>query len=461
MRPRQDSQGQSDLFRARLDQILDHGHPLFQLAHKIHWHSFDMLYADCYSEDFGAPAKAIRLMVGLHYLKHAFNESDESVVAKWVENPYWQYFCGCMYMEHEFPIHPTSMTKFRHRVGEERMILLLKETVEMALREGHIRESELEHVTVDTTVQEKNITFPTDSKLLHRAIIKLGNAAMKSGIQLRQSYCRVAKRAQIRASRYAHAKQYGRMRRQIRFLRTRLGRLIRDVERKAGRTDGELDELLDLCWRLHGQKRTDKNKLYSLHEPHVQCISKGKAHKRYEFGNKVAVAVTNRGDWFLAAESLQGNPYDGHTLSRTLGAVETVTGVAIKHAYVDKGYRGHDYTGKATVHIAGQSTKSMSSMMRKRRRRRSAIEPKIGHAKSENRLGRCFLKGIRGDAINAVLAAAGANFRKLLNAFLFLPLLLQRYLAAVSLKPRILRQWVIDVAKSWIHHSAFHVRLGS
>jgi IS5 family transposase len=257
-----------------------------------------------------------------------------------------------------------------------------------------------------------------------KAILKLGKAALERNISLRQSYRRVARKAHHKAGRYAHAKQYRRMNAQIRFLRTRLGRLIRDIDRNVPEPDEDLRDLLTLCKRLHGQKRTDSNKLYSLHEPDVQCISKGKAHKRYEFGCKVAVATSNRGDWFLAAMSLEKNPYDGHTLRQTIEAVERITEVEIEHAYVDKGYRGHNYRGEGEVHIPGRSSRKTTWSIRKRRRRRAAIEPKIGHAKSENRMGRCFLKGIPGDMFNAVLAAAGANIRKLLNSFLFLPVFL-------------------------------------
>ena len=419
MRARQENVGQSDQFRAHFDQLLNPGHPLVLLAKKIDWAAFEEAYAACYCEDFGAPAKSIRLMVGLHYLKHTFDESDESVVAKWVENPYWQYFCGFEYMQHECPIHPTSMTKWRKRVGEEDLALMLKSTIDIALKERFVRKQELRHVNVDTTVQEKNITFPTDSKLLWKVIEKLGKAPQVRGIPLRQSYRRLAKRAHHKASRYAHAKKYKRMNRQLRFLRSRLGRLIRDIERKVPKMDEELIRLLSLCKRLKNQKRQDKNKLYSLHEPDVQCISKGKAHKRYEFGCKGALATSNRGDWFLAALSLQKNPYDGHTLEQTLGMTEEMTGIEVEHACVDKGYRGHSYNGNGRVHIAGQSSRSVPWSIRKRRRRRSAIEPKIGHLKHDNRMARCYLKGTIGDAMNAILAAAGANIRKLLNGLSF------------------------------------------
>ena len=417
MKPKPQSRDAFELFQAHFNQILNPEHELIKLANQIDWSRFEAAYADSYCEDFGAPAKATRLMVGLHYLKYAFNESDESMVARWLENPYWQYFCGYTHMQYECPIHPTSMTKWRNRVGAERLEMLLKETIDLAVREKYVSPGDLQRVNVDTTVQEKNVTFPTDSKLLYKAIVKLVKAAQKRGIYLRQSYLRVGKAAAVKASRYAHAKQYKRMRRQLRKLRTYVGRLIRDIGRKIGTMDEDLATLLSLADRVRQQRPADSHKLYSLHEPEVQCISKGKAHKRYEFGQKVSIATTNRGNWIVASRLMEGNPYDGHTLAATLTGVESVTGISITDAYVDKGYRGHDYTGLARVHVGGQGDKNISRAERRRRRRRSAIEPKIGHLKSDNRMDRCFLARLSGDAINAVLAAVGSNFRKLLRIF--------------------------------------------
>ena len=382
------------------------------MARKIDWSRFDVAFADSYSEDMGAPAKAVRLMVGLHFLKYTFNVSDESLVERWVENPYWQFFCGYTHMQHDCPIHPTSMTKWRNRVGAERLEELFKETIALAVREKQVSPRDLQRVNVDTTVQEKNVTFPTDSKLLYKAIVKLAAAGRSRSIRLRQSYVRVGKRAAIKASRYAHAKQYKRMRKQIRKLRTYVGRLIRDIQRKASTIDDELAALLSRADRVRQQQPKDSHKLYSLHEPEVQCISKGKAHKRYEFGQKVAIATTNGDNWVVASRLMENNPYDGHTLAETLAAVESVPRSTITDAYVDKGFRGHGYTGSVEVHVAGQRHKGSSRTERRRRRRRSAVEPKIGHLKSDHRMNRCFLAGLRGDAINAVLAAAGANMRK-------------------------------------------------
>jgi len=408
---------QLNLFQAQFEQLLNQDHPLFIMANKIDWNRFEVELADCYSPDMGALGKSIRLLVGLHYLKHTFNESDESVLDRWVKNPYWQHFCGFTTMQHELPLHPTSLTKWRQRVGAEKLGSLLQETIALAVREKQVTKQELAQVNVDTTVQEKNITHPTDSKLLHKAIIKLGKAAKERGINLRQSYVRVSKEASWMASRYAHAKQFKRMKRKLKKLRTYLGRIIRDIGRKVHKPDKALEELLNLCQRVRDQKKTDTQKLYSLHEPEVICISKGKAHKRYEFGQKISVTTTNRGNWLVGIDLFSGNPYDGHKLAEAIPTVEQNTGVKVTDGYLDKGYRGHNYTGPATMHIAGSSTRNLSRTKKKRRKRRSAVEPKIGHLKTDHRMRRCFLKGLMGDEINAVLAAAGSNLQKLLRLF--------------------------------------------
>ena len=422
MKPKSQPRDAFELFQAHFDQLLNPKHELVELAKTIDWSRFEAAYAACYTEDMGAPAKATRLMVGLQLLKYTFNESDESVVARWVENPYWQYFCGFTHMQHEVPIDPSSMSRWRKRVGVDRLELMLQETIDLAKRDGHVSKRDLERVNVDTTVQEKNITYPTDSKLLYKAIVKLAAAAKSRGISLRQSYVRVGKAAAVKVSRYAHAKQFKRMRRPLRKLRTYVGRLIRDIRHKAGDMDPELATLLERADRIRQQQPHDTHKLYSLHEPEVQCISKGKAHKRYEFGQKVAIATTNRGNWMVAAKLLPGNPYDGHTLAETLSTVERVTGVAVTDAYVDKGYRGHKCGDAVDVHVAGQRRKNSTRAERLRRRRRSAVEPKIGHLKSDHRMDRCFLAGLEGDGTNAMLAATGSNLRKLLRRLAAAPI---------------------------------------
>jgi IS5 family transposase len=418
MKPKATPTSPFDLFRAHFHQILNLDHELCRLANVIDWSGFDRQFADCYSEDMGRPGNAIRLMVGLHYLKHAFDESDESVVARWVENPYWQYFCGYDYLQHDCPIHPTSLVKWRQRVGVQRLETLLAETLRLALEFNQVTPQQLGKVTVDTTVQEKAIAFPTDARLYTKMLLRLVNLAKRQGLRLRQSYVRKAPQVLKQQGRYTHAKQFKRSRRCTKTLHTLLGRVVRDIRRKAQSLDERLVTFLERADQLLTQTQKSKDKLYSIDAPEVECISKGKAHKRYEFGCKVSVALTNEKNWILGVQALHGNPYDGHTLAGAIAQVERITGRDVKEAFVDKGYRGHDYTGAAQVYITGQrGQEPAGEALRKRKKRRSAVEPKIGHLKSDNRMGRNFLKGAMGDQINALLAGIGANLRKLLAAF--------------------------------------------
>ncbi len=418
MKPKITSTNQFDLFRAHFKQILNPDHQLCLLADAIDWPGFDAQFADCYSDDMGRPGNATRLMVGLHYLKHAFDESDESVIERWVENPYRQYFCGYDHMQHQCPIHPTSMVKWRQRVGADKLESLLAETIRIALKHKQVTSQQLRKVTVDTTVQEKAIAFPTDARLYTKMLLRLVNLSKQRCIQLRQTYIRKAPQILRQQGRYAHARQFKRSRRCTKTLHTLLGRVVRDIGRKAIEINPQLQEYLGRAEKLLSQTRKSKDKLYSIAAPEVECISKGKAHKRYEFGCKVSVAATNESNWVVGVQALHGNPYDGHTLANAIEQVERITNRKIKEAFVDKGYRGHDYTGGGQVHITGQRIKGKAGpALRKRKKRRSAVEPKIGHMKSDNRMGRNFLKGVEGDRNNAILAGIGANLRKLLAAF--------------------------------------------
>lgn len=293
----------------------------------------------------------------------------------------------------------------------------------MAHFSGALRIGDLARVTVDTTVQPKNITFPTDAKLVHSAIKGLNRMADRHGVPLRQSYLRLAKRAALMAGRYAHAKQFNRYRRELRFLRTRLGRLIHDVGRKVIGTDLEMvfHDTLQRARQIRSQEQRQRGyKVYSFHAPEVECIGKGKARAPYEFGVKASIVTTNRrapgGQFMLHARSLPGNPYDGHTLAAVIDDTEALTGRSIERVYVDKGYRGHSTTNPRRVFLSGQK-RGVGGIIKRELRRRSAIEAVIGHLKNDGHLGRCFLKGRHGDAANVVLSAVGYNLRLILRWF--------------------------------------------
>ena len=424
MKPKKSPQrdNQHDLFRSELVNMINPGHPLVKLSKVVDWKRLEDVFGETYCPDNGRPAISTRLMVALHYLKYTYDLSDEDVVQGWLENPYWQYLSGMKFFQHKIPIHPSSMTRWRNRIGESGGEELLKETIGAGLRMKAIKQSQLKRINVDTTVQEKDIRFPTDARLYDRARQRLVNEAKKRDIKLRQNYNRVSRKLVLQQSRYAHARQMKRARRCTSKLRTYFGRVIRDIERNCPAPDDSLNSLLNVSRRIFTQKRKDKHKVYSVHEPDVACISKGKAHKRYEFGCKVSVAATSRGGWFVGALAFSGTPYDGRTLSETLKQVTRLSRTP-EHVYVDRGYRGHGYDGDCRVYVdkvrRGRTAKSVWRWMK----RRAAIEPGIGHLKQEHRMDRNRLKGVAGDRINAILSAAGMNFRKLLKfltGFLFL-----------------------------------------
>src|SRR5580658_9324449 len=347
MRPKKhETTGLNDLFRARLEQIINLKHELVALAAKIDWDWLDGEIAPLYS-DKGRPGVETRFVLGLLLLKHIFTLSDEGVCERWVYDPYFQYFTGEELFQHAFPHERSDLSHWRKRLGDK-LDLLLAESLRVAHASGALRTKDLERVTVDTTVQPKAITFPTDAKLVHAAIRGLNRLAGKHGVRLRQSYLRIAKRAAMMAGRYAHANQFNRHNRQLRLLRTRLGRLIRDIGRKiAGHTDLEAAFAwpLSCASQIRSQQRRQRGwKLYSFHAPEVECIAKGKASAPYEFGVKVSIVTTNArapgGQFVLHAKALPGNPYDGHTLAATIQATERLTGCAIERGHVDKGYRG-------------------------------------------------------------------------------------------------------------------------
>jgi IS5 family transposase len=430
--------GQKDLFRARLDQIVDMGHPLAKLAATIDWGFLEQRFGAVYADIPGRPPLPTRLMAGLAILKHMHDLSDEALCGRWVENPYFQLFCGEEFFQHKLSFDRSSLTRWRQRMGEEKLAALVQESLSVATRTGAAKPSDFSRVIVDTTVQEKAVAFPTDARLMHRARAHLVRLAKKHGVSLRQSYERIGKHALIAHQRYAHAKQFKRANKALRKLRTFLGRVERDIARRI-KGDERLRDIfrrpLYLAERVREQRSRQRGrKIYSLHAPEVECIGKGKAHRPYEFGVKVSVATTlhaSKGGQFVThVKAMPGAPYDGHTLGIVIPEMQQQIGATLKRIVADRGYRGHNAPEehKFRVFISGQRRR-VTEQIKRELRRRSAVEPVIGHLKADHRMGRNFLAHTAGDAANAVLAAAGYNFRRLLA---WLALLCAILLDAVS-----------------------------
>ncbi len=415
--PRKTEQSSFELFRNRLENIIDDNHELVRLTRLVDWQNIDRMFGVHFVPNVGRPAVRTRLMVGLLYLKYLHNLSDEQVVLGFCENPYWQYFCGEEYFQHDLPIHPTSLTKFRNRIGENGCEILLKETIELGLKTTVIKKNDIAKVNVDTTVQPKAIKYPTDSALHHHCRKKLVGLCRKYGIKLRQNFNRLSKLQLLRGNRYSFARQMRRAEACFKKIKIYLGRVYRNIKRElqdAPDLRVHFSDLLSKAKQLMHQKRNDKNKLYSLHAPEVECIAKGKANKKYEFGSKVSIATTNKSNFVVGIQSLDKNQYDGHSLNEALEQVKRLNNEYPKKVFVDQGYRGHGVEG-LEVYICGKRRDSKTSSLRRDLKRRSAIEPIIGHLKSDGALSRNHLKGAKGDKINAIMTGASFNLRKILR----------------------------------------------
>jgi IS5 family transposase len=417
MKPHSRAPEQDDLLRPRLVDMIDARHELVKLAALIDWDFFEREWAGFFPSHQGRPATSPRLVAGLMYLQHAFKLSDEAIIARWVQNPYYQHFTGETFFQHRPPIDPSSLTRWRKRIGEEGVEWLLTKIIEAGRTSGAVSDKSLRRVAIDTTVMEKNIAHPTDARLYERARALLVGLAKEAGIELRQSYARLAPRLAAQVGRYAHARQFKRMRKALRQLKGYVGRIRRDLRRHLQDIpEGALrDRVLEAIWlagRLLEQTPKSKDKIYALHEPEVDCISKGKARVRYEFGTKVSLATTIDEGFVVGARSFPGNPYDGHTLGSALEQIAILTDQMPDLAVVDRGYRGHG-ENSTRVLISGMR-RGPTPLLAKLLKRRSAIEPEIGHMKMDGRLARCPLKGRIGDAVFAVLCACGHNIRKIL-----------------------------------------------
>jgi IS5 family transposase len=447
-----------DFFRARLEQMIDLKHPLAVLGSRIPWSSLESTLGSAFARKnrdgkqiadndlFGAtleiaggglsnagrPRLSIRLMASLLYLKHADNLSDEEVVERWAENVVWQYFSGQTYYEPKLPCDATQVGRFRTAIGEVGVEELLKATIDTAVSTQAVRPAEFERIIVDSTVQEKAIAHPVDSRLLEIARAKVVQAAKFAGIPLKQTFVKEGKELRRKVGGYAHAKQFRRLRRTVKRQRTILGIVLREVKRKLNTATTEspttitrLNTLLERAERIRTQQPKDKNKLYALHAPEVECIGKGKARKPDEFGVKASIAVTHRNGLIVGARTFPGNPYDGHILNQQLEQTAILLediGKTPKRVIVDLGYRGVDKDNPNVEIIHRGKYKSLTKQQRRWLKRRQAVEPTIGHLKSDHRMDRCWLQGSLGDALHTVLCAAGYNLRWLLRAMVRLGL---------------------------------------
>jgi len=413
--------GQKDMFRSRLDSIIDMRHELVRMTRGVGWSGLETDLSPYYCLNNGRPGYPVRLMAGLLLLKEMKGLSDEEVCAVWRENPYFQYFCGEEFFQHRLPVEPPSLSIFRSRIGEAGMERLLQETVRLGLKAGVVTAKDLQCVTVDTTVQEKAIRFPTDTQLCHKAREELVKLADAHTVSLRQSYLRKSKAAVFMANKYMAARQMNRGRKMVKRVRNYLGRVIRDIERGIARMpslSGAFQDALAKAHIIYAQAANPKapQKVYSWHAPEVECIAKGKANKKYEFGCKASIAVTNKSNFIIGAMAHHGKPYDGHTLATVLAHIVRLTGIMPKEAHVDLGYRGHDVQDGETTIILSRQKRAITPALRRRQKRRNAIEPIIGHCKNDRKTGpKNWLKGTLGDKINAMAIAIGFNLRKILK----------------------------------------------
>jgi len=406
---------QSHLLYQDLLRQLNPKHPLLALAQKLPWAFLEKEFAQFYAS-VGRPAKPIRLMVGLLLLKQIENLSDERIVEAWVQNPYYQAFCGMEHFQWGLPCDPSDLAHFRKRIGEAGVEKIFQASIVL-----HGKRSLESEVVIDTTVQEKNITFPTDTKLRVRVMSRCWKLAAEEGLHLRRSYRREVKKTLriIRFNKRLHDKK--KVTAAIRRVKTMANALLRDVMRKLpARSLAARREELEKYYRAVNQERQDTNKIYSLHEPAVLCISKGKEHKKYEFGAKAAIAMTKTACILVGAKSFTANVYDGDTLKEILPQIEAVRGKAATTSFCDRGFRGRKRVGVTTIVMPAAAPVGASTYAKRKARkdfgRRSAIEPVIGHLKHSFRLARNYLKGTVGDAVNLLLAAAAFNCRKWLNA---------------------------------------------
>jgi len=407
-------QNQRDLFNPLLTDFIDMSHELVLLAKKIDWSYFEKVFSKHYSHT-GQPSIPIRFMVGSLMLKRLYNLGDETLAKEWVMNPYMQYFCGESQFQHTFPCDPSDFVHFRKRIGEEGIEKIFAYSVEL-----HGSKAKSKMVLSDTTVQENNITFPTDAKLAKKIIDKVNRITQRENIKQRQSYKRVSKKLVRFTYNSKHPKRKKNANRAQRKLKTIAGRVVRELMKKLPEEilQNYQEELL-LYQRILNQKKQDKNKIYSIHKPFTACIAKGKAHKQYEFGNKVGIMVNPKNLIILAVQSYEGNPHDSKTIEPLLDQMQKNLNYLPEEVIYDRGGRGRTNINGVTISTPKPPLKrdSRYAKLKKKKkfRRRAAIEPVIGHLKKEFRMGQNYLNGSNSPKINAMLAATGWNLKKLME----------------------------------------------
>jgi transposase, IS5 family len=397
-------------FYSSFEEQLNHSHPLYILANRIDWNVFEDAFKKHYSVTQGKPAKPIRLMVSLLILKQVRNLSDESVVEQWAENAYYQYFGGEKLFSVKPPCVPTELVEFRKRIGEAGVELIFKESIRINGKDG-----DDDNLSGDTTVQEKNITYPTDDKLYKKIIVKCQHIALKEALELRQSYKFTVKKLST-VQRFKKTKDgAGKARKAGKKIKTIAGRLVRELERKLNPDSlNRYATDLSLFKTVLAQKRSDSGKIYSLHEPDVKCYTKGKEHKKFEFGSKASFLVTQSTGVIVGALNFTETLHDSKTLPAALEQYERLMYKEAKNVFLDRGYRGPKMINSTALHTP-KPDKNITTAKRKKHKRRAAIEPVIGHLKYNYRMIRNYLKGTVGDAMNVMLAAAAMNFKRMMN----------------------------------------------
>jgi len=397
-------------FFATLADQLDQKHSLFLLANRIEWAVFDNAFSKHYSATQGKPAKPIRLMVSLLILKQLRNLSDESMVEQWSENMYYQYFSGAQIFTPKRPCVATELVEFRKRIGPEGVELILKESIRI-----NGKDADEDTLSGDTTVQEKNITYPTDDKLYKKIITQCQSIALEEQVELRQSYSQTVKKLSIVQRMRRNKGGDSKARKASKKVKTIAGRLVRELGRKLPvNALNKYEMSLSLFGKVLAQKRSDSNKIYSLHEPQVKCYTKGKEHKKFEFGSKASFLITQKSGVIVGAMNFTETLHDSKTLPRVLEQYNRLNGKQAKEVYLDRGYRGPKQVGETLLHTP-RPDKNITTTKRKRHSRRAAIEPVIGHLKHDYRMIRNYLKGTVGDEINVMLAAAAMNFKRVMN----------------------------------------------